>query len=252
MTSALSIAEAAAAIRSNPAPIVLADTGALLDILRVTLPRENAPARIVTAAKDMIQRVSSTPRSIWILAAAIIEVEWKDNVEKVSNDSVGHVANIDRALLKLHEAIASISSSSAVRVVTGRSPHSFQAAPHYADLDLPKRLREMAEQILASSLWIAPDEAILRAAHTRSMAGLKPAATGKRERPDCQVVETYFAVCNRLRTQGFKESCVFVSSNKADFYGEGPPLRPHEDLAGECTSLRLQFALDFSHALSLL
>jgi hypothetical protein len=48
------------------------------------------------------------------------------------------------------------------------------------------------------------------------------------------------------------ERCAFVSSNTADFYGEGRPLRPHEDMAGECAAIDLQFAVAFDHALAIL
>jgi len=195
--------------------------------------------------------VNSTPRSLWILTAAIVETEWNDNVEKVSGESSTHIANVDRNLLKLEDAITSISSSVSISIMSGQS-RQFSKTPRYTDLELPKQLREIAEQVFASSLWLAPDDDIFRAAHTRSTAALKPAAVGKRERPDCQIIETYFALCRRLRAGAFTFPCVFVSSNKTDFYGEGPPLRPHEDLAGECASLGLHFALDLSHALSLL
>jgi hypothetical protein len=84
------------------------------------------------------------------------------------------------------------------------------------------------------------------------MGGLKPAAIGKREAPDCLIIETCLALCRSLRSHGFRERCVFVSSNKADFYAEGSPLRPHEDLAGECSAIDLRFALAFDHALSIL
>ena len=82
--------------------------------------------------------------------------------------------------------------------------------------------------------------------------GLKPAAIGKREAPDCLIIETCLALCKSLRSHGFRERCVFVSSNKVDFYAEGSPLRAHEDLAGECSAIDLHLALAFDHALSIL
>ena len=199
------------------------------------MPRENART-IVPAARKMIQKVNAAPRSLWILTAAIVETEWEDNVEKVNGESSTHIANVDRNLLKLEDAISSVSSS-VLSITSGQLKQFPKTSPRYVDLELPRQLREIAEEIFAASIWVAPDDDIFRAAHTRSTAALKPAAVGKRERPDCQIIETYFALCRRLRAGSFDFPCVFVSSNKADFYGEGSPLRPHEDLAGECANL---------------
>jgi hypothetical protein len=105
---------------------------------------------------------------------------------------------------------------------------------------------------MSSAVFLTADEEVLKAAHLRSMAALKPAGIGKREPPDCQIIESYFALCRLLRAAGFAKPCAFVSSNKADFFGEGPPLRPHEDITRECSAAGLQLALEFSHALSIL
>jgi len=124
--------------------------------------------------------------------------------------------------------------------------------PQVGPFELPRRLNEICERLLRMLIRLSPDAETLRAAELRSIKGLKPAAIGKREHADCLIIETCLALCKALRSHGFPERCVFVSSNEADFYGDGTPLRPHEDLAAECSALDLRFAFAFDHALSII
>jgi hypothetical protein len=248
----LSIAQAQDQILAQPAPVLFLDTCALLDVLRVASERDDTPHRIIPAAEEVAARTSSSPRRMWLLGAERLEVEWNDNVGGVLDNIVGHIARVDRSLGKLYEAARAVSS---IPTETRSGDFGFvtaERAPRVEPFELPERLREICERVLRMLIRLSPDAEILRAAEMRSMAGLKPAAIGKREHADCLIIETCFALFKSLRSRGFAERCVFVSSNKADFYGEGNPLRPHEDLAGDCSAINLQFALAFDHALSIL
>lgn len=253
MPASVRISDAAAAICSEPVPILFLDTCALLDILRVASTQYKIPDRIVPAARQILLRVNSTPRTLWLVGAEMVNVEWNDNRENVLNQISNHIEQVDHALMKLHAAVRAIPSIAAV--ATRGDMRAFASAfyaPQLKLLDLPRKLIDICEQLVSSTVFLAADEHVLKAANLRSMAGLKPASIGKRERPDCQIIESYFALCSRLRAAGFAKTCAFVSSNRTDFFGEGAPLRPHEDIARECSAAELQLALEFSHALSIL
>jgi hypothetical protein len=252
MTAEISIGEAERLILAEPAPLLFLDTCAVLDVLRVASERDSQPDRIVAAAENVAERASSSLKTLWLLNTPIVDIEWRDNVQGVLDGIGAHIARVDRSLVTLHAAIRATKPSNAnMRVAES----ALAAADHPLQIDrfeLPTRLMEICERIMASAVRLSADERILRAAHVRSMAGKKPAARGKREHPDCLNIETCFALCKTLRSSHFEGRCVFVSSNKADFYGEGGPLRPHEEMAGECSALGLQFALAFDQALSIL
>ncbi len=248
----LSIVQARDQVLAQPAPVLFLDTCALLDVLRVASEREDAPHRIIPAAEEVAAKTSSSPRRMWLMGAGRLDVEWTDNVRGVFDSIVGHIARVDRSLVKLHAAARSVSSIPTEARSGDSSFVTALRAPQVGPFELPKRLRKICERVLSILVRLSPDAEILRAADRRSMGGLKPAAIGKREHADCLIIETCFALCKSLRQRGFAERCAFVSSNKADFYGEGGPLRPHEDLAVKCSAIKLHFALAFDHALSIL
>jgi hypothetical protein len=252
MTAPISIGEVEHRILAQPAPILFLDTCALLDVLRVASERESAPHRIVPAVQKVAAKATASPRELWLLGAARLDVEWNDNVQGVLDGIERHIARVDRSLARLHAATHAVSSIHTE--IRGGDLKFFAAvrAPQVAPFELPKRLREICESVLEILIRLSPDADVLAAADRRIMAGLKPAAIGKREAPDCLIIETCLALCKSLRSRGFAERCAFVSSNKSDFYADGSPLRPHEDLAGECAALSLHFALAFDHALSVL
>jgi hypothetical protein len=253
MPASVRISDAAASICQHPVPVLLLDTCALLDTLRVASTGYKIPARIVPAARQILSRVNSTPKTLWLVGAEIVNVEWNDNRKNMLDQISNHIGQVDRALMKLHTAVRAIPSiaSNATRSEIGAFASGVDAL-QLRHLDLPSKLMEICDQLVSSAILIRADEQVLTAANLRSMEGLKPASRGKRERADCQIIESYFALCRLLRAQGHVEPCVFVSSNTADFFGEGSPLRPHEDIALECSAVGLQLALEFSHALSIL
>lgn len=252
MTAEISIGHAEQLIIAEPAPLLFLDTCAVLDVLRVASERDSQPNRIVAAAESITAEANSSPRRLWLLSAPTVDIEWRDNLKGVIDGIDAHITRVDRSLVKLHAAIRAARS---IQTSMPAEESAFAAAvrpPQIGRFELPKRLLEICEGVMTSALRLSASEEILRAAHLRSMQGLKPAAIGKREPPDCLIIETCFALCRALRLRTFGERCVFVSSNKADFYAEGDPLRPHEDMARDCSAVDLRFAVAFDHALSIL
>ncbi|MGH7812644.1 MAG: hypothetical protein ACREQI_01395 [Candidatus Binataceae bacterium] len=252
MTAEHSISEAAQLILAQPAPLLFLDTCAVFDVLRLASEREGQPERILAATERILAMASAPARGLWILSASIIDTEWRDNVQTVIDGVRAHITRVDRSLVKLHAAIRATKFTQASLRRGDPAAIEIGQLPQIEQFGLPERLLEICERIMASAVWLPPDDAILRATHLRSTDRRKPAARGKRETPDCQIIETYFALCRALRSRGFEERCVFASSNKSDFYGEGEPLPPHEELAAECNEVNLQFAVAFDHALSIL
>jgi hypothetical protein len=252
MSEPISIEQIRARIVAQPAPLLFLDTCALLDVLRVASERETAPDRLVAAAEKIALKAGSSPPELWVVSGAILDVEWGDNKQSVFDSVTAHIARVDRSLVKLHAALRAVLPISETIGADDPATSVFPQVPQIGRFALPERLVEICEKVLASVVRLHPDAEIQQAAYSRSMKGLKPAAIGKREHPDCQIIETCFALCRALRSSGFSKASVFVSSNRRDFYGEGRPLRPHEDMAGECSAVDLSFAVALDHALSIL
>ena len=245
------ISEAARLIASEPAPLLLLDTCALLDVLRAP-QRGDDPSIAIGAAVEILRRASA-PRRIWVLAAGIIQIEWSDNATAVITSLATHIKQVDHwvrglsvTLRALPPAAELASKGAAESSLAPGGRAGFEA------LRISERLNALAEALLRSVVWLEADAEILLAAHQRSAMNLKPASRGKRERPDCQIIETYFSLCRGLRANRFSERSVFVSANKGDFCADGAPLAFHVDLAPACSECQIDFAINLGHAISIL
>jgi hypothetical protein len=114
MPARVRISDAAAAICGEAVPVLFLDTCAILDILRVASTRYKIPDRIVPAARQILSRVNSTPRTLWLVGAEMVNVEWNDNRQIVLDQISNHIGQVDHSLMKLHAAVRAIPSIAAV------------------------------------------------------------------------------------------------------------------------------------------
>jgi hypothetical protein len=243
----ISISEAAALFLSEPAPCLLLDTCALLDVIRAP-QREDDPNLAVKAALELANR-GGAPRKLWIVASGIIKTEWEDNVVEVTRSLRDHIKQVDRSVRKLNVTLQALPSA-ALPISKGKGELSSVSADNsgFESLKVAERLNGLVEALLVHAVWLDPDAEVLLAAHRRSASNLKPASKGKREGPDCLIIETYFALCRMLRARAFSNKCVFVSANKKDFCAMGDPMTIHADMAATFSECQIDFAVNLSHA----
>jgi len=82
MTSPPAVADLAAAIIAEPAPIVFLDAAAILDILRASF-RHEIKANVVESAVDLTEASVATPKRLWLVAPDIVMGEFDNHHEKV-------------------------------------------------------------------------------------------------------------------------------------------------------------------------
>lgn len=245
----ISISEAAQRVAFEPAPLLLLDTCSLLDVIRAP-QREDDPALAIKAALDIVSRARD--QKLWIAAAEIVKTEWEDHATNVRTSLSDYIKQVDHSVRKLNLTLRALPSTATLSPKgTGELSPLSAARSGFGSLKLSEQLIGLVETLLGSVVWLNADAEVLLAAHKRSASNLKPAGKGKREWPDCVIIETYFALCRMLRAKGFSKKCVFVSANKTDFCAEGVPLTFHADMAAACSQCQIEFAINLSHATSI-
>jgi hypothetical protein len=223
-------------ILRSPAPLLLLDTSALLDIIR-TVGCLHCPPGMVPAALEMIQMASDSPSRLWIVAAKLVQGEWEDNRNSVEVATRKHIKGLDRNIETLTEVIKHFGSLSS------------ESVPNFSEFGVESRLKNVAENMLRVATTLQEDDGCSVLANRRVIAGWAPASKGRNELKDCMIIEHYIHLCRELRDGGFNSKCVFVSSNVND-YGKGgrplPPLDEHFKAVG------LEYVTDLAWASSVI
>jgi hypothetical protein len=126
-------------------------------------------------------------------------------------------------------------------------PVPAQLSPRYERI--PDRLAGLATRIHDAAIILADDNDHWLRAVKRHINKLPPAARGEQVK-DCAIIEHFLALCDSLRQGGFREKCIFVSSNTKDYCEHA--VRLHPNLGREFEAVGLDFVTDFAWARSVL
>jgi hypothetical protein len=191
------IANAVHDVTSSPAPVLFLDTCVLLDIVRA--PLRNA-ANEVRVARLLQAAVTKIPKKIHLAVGSPTATEWADHIGEVVSDCTTAVNSYD--------SLADV--------------YGYMAVPGVAHLpapvpNLPKLLRDLSADLLASIITLDHDAGAMDRAIKRVINAKKPATKGGRGVKDAVIMEHSLEMTRQLRLAGFLETCVFVSSNTTDF-----------------------------------
>jgi hypothetical protein len=221
------------AILASPAPVLLPDTSSLLNIVEAPVPEEGVSPNVVPAALAMLGRLQTTPPSLHVVLAQVVEEEWLRL----------HASKQDKVVTLIRKADERISRLWGIASAMNSAP----AAPYiqFSGLQLCQRLHNAVEVIVGAGRVIGNSEEFQSAAGIRIGAGNAPASSGRPEYEDCLLVEQYLALCRRLRAGGFTQRCIFITSNVRDF---GEPRAPRPPLDQEFASAKMDFVYDLAAA----
>jgi hypothetical protein len=232
---AKSIEDVATAILSAPAPLLLLDTCALLDIIRFAHPdRDLQSKNLVSAAITISQRAQAQPRGLWTCAAQQVEKEWSEHCDSVAADVTRKHQDLERRLARIGTAAQTIGIPQI-------------SLPDLHQLDLASKLRATALGLLRTAEVVSEDADTIPRAWQRVCLAVAPAAKGKQEMKDCVIWEQYVALATRLRKESFTAPIIFASSNVTDY---GSPGQHHEVLSQELTAAKITFTTDLAWALA--
>ena len=209
-------------ILSLPAPVILWDACALLDVMRA-VHRDYVDTRTVNRAQKLLSRASASAKEIWLLASEIVEHEFWTHENAVEAEL--------RTLLNSLDMCASDLGSS------GRYTGTYPAtAP------LTTSFRDLSVDLLNRSEIVALDTVCERRAAYRMAAVVPPCRSrGSINSADCRIMEHYLEMAKQLSAASFPFRVVFVSSNKKDY---GEPSNLKYLLGVEFSAVKLDYVKD--------
>jgi hypothetical protein len=218
-------------IIANPAPVLFLDSCILLDVVRAPLRDKPGEVRF---AQLFLTSVQKNPKAIHLLVASPTQREWTDHIAETENDCTIAVNGCN--------AVASICGH------MGLPPVAFLPA---GVLTLSTLLRNLSADLLAAAVSMDHDSAALGRAVDRIIASTRPAKPGGKGAKDSVILEHAVEATTQLRTAGFTGVCLFVSSNTKDFADAGST-NLHAQLTPEFTAANLEYAVNLTHAESIL
>src|SRR5258708_14565376 len=193
----ISSAEVVRRVVAAPAPVLLIDTSALLDLMRHPR-RDTFSADQVKAALRLWQRLAAKRRALWLPIVQQVLVELSDNKPQVTREA-------EDALPKLQDMIE--------RVQTIFAAHGLATSaitPGLAASKFPATTAATVEKFIAAALHVTGPRGIERDAFARVAANRAPSKRGKQAK-DCLVFESYLRLANLLPAAGFVQPIVFLT-----------------------------------------
>jgi hypothetical protein len=221
-------------ITAQPAPVVLLDACAVLDIVRSPI-RKEISSSIVETSIALKVAASGAPPSVWLVAADLATQEVAEHLPAVEKEMASRIEELDRCL-------------SDVATITEHLPTGSFPQTRVTPLALPAHLRGLAEALMATTRRLEVDQECRFRAGGRVAQGLAPSGKGRQQYKDCEILEHYLELARRLRSSGFAPQVVFVSSNTAD-YGT-PPDKILAAIQVDIDSVGMSFvtSLNWAHA----
>lgn len=191
----------------EPAPVMLLDACAVLDVVRAAFPSRKSSSNIIVSAKRLANATRAAPRAAWLVATATVFYEVREHL--------GPTVEELRRELRRHEGEAARLDEAAQAIVPGYQPAGHLLAAQRAKL--PDELRDRVNDLLGACVELDDTNAdCLDRARSRSRAKLPPAHK-KESRKDCEMYEHYLTLASSLQAASVTGKRVFVSSNTEDF-----------------------------------
>jgi hypothetical protein len=239
------ISDATNAIVASPAPILFPDTCALLDLIR--LPQIPFQEKTVTTARkkrsgvtarreiEAVKRIISfslrSPCDLWIVIPSLVQREWKNGISKEQEELRNYLKKLDKHI----EIVHAVADTTVINL-----PGLFQ----YLGLNLEEVLEDLCVDFFSGAILLSEDNACRMKALKRLEDGRPPAKQGGGELDDCKIIEHCVELCAQLRSLGFSERCVFLTSNTHD-YCNLSPIEPKGILKSELGAVSLSLTTDW-------
>lgn len=181
-------------------PVLIPDTCALLDLVRVpireTFTQSDGDAALALLALAEAGRIT-------VAVPERVRTEFGENIEKVHGETANALEKIVDALEGMFVRLVSI----------GAAP----LPPPPAIKTFSGNGRALADRLLARAVFFdGGDEERLNAANRMARA-VRPALKGKDSFGDCLITECSLSLTRRLKAAGHEQPILFVSSNVADY-----------------------------------
>ena len=219
----VSIQELVAELLSRPRPVLCLDTCDLLDVIRGITPQYLPAPRSFYRIERALSVDSTT---LQVVITYLVKHEWEQNAEGVRLQEAGNL----RTLASQLESIAEAKS------YAGLDP---MIVPDLGGQSLIDGLVNLARRVIDRAAILQQDRSSIDRALERVMNQRRP--SHKNEIKDSIHLEHYLERARQLRAANYGEPCLFVSSNKADFWAAGGQSRIHPEIEPDFNAAGLTF-----------
>lgn len=220
------IEEAEQSIRSLGLPVMMLDTCVLLDIIRAPIRNDAASLK---AALKLLTRMLAAPASVQLVVTYMVMKEWADNSLLVRDEVLGKVRQLNEQIDVAHEVCAVAGISTGLKSI-------------YDGNAIASQLQQVSTKLLNSAIIVEKDANCSANAYERVVNNVPPARKGGQLK-DCDIVEHYLTLSEKLTSSHFVPKRLFVSSNTKDYCQDG---RLHSTLQAEFSRVGLAFATNLS------
>lgn len=237
MSSTFLGADLAARICAKPAPVLLNDSAAILNILEAPIDTQ-VQESIPSVAATLVELAAQDPPAVWLVIADVVAEEINKNRSGILNRLGTGLKNLDKQVARLEEVL---------HQVYGSSPPA-GLWPEIAGFS--DRLDQILTELLGVASTLEERDACAARALQRMRQGRPPSKKGQNLINDCVIFEEYLELLRLLRQSGFDDRAFFVSPNTND-YG---PLKngDHEEIRADLALHQAEYLKDLAHAKSML
>lgn len=209
----ISCEKAVARLTAIGAPVLLADTCALLDMVRAPII-EAFSVDDAAAVRHAIGRLEAPTPSLSIVVNEQVVAEFGKHcstVEAQTRDMLAATTNAVSGMLTRMGGLAGAVPLTAIDL---------------AAQGFPQTGLNLVERLLSRAVVLADADTEKVGAMHRVSYATPPASRGKASPQDCLITETYLRLALELRAARFDRPIVFFSSNTRDYCGPGRTLLP--------------------------
>ncbi len=230
----VSIEELVADLSARPRPVLCLDTCDLLDVIRGLSLRDLSHSRSFIRIENAL---NLNANSVQIVITYLVKHEWKQNLEGVSSTVTNELRTLSKQLMLIDET-RSLSRLPPIIV------------PELDGSGIVNGLVDLAHRVIDRSAVLEQHRTSIDHALDRVMAKRRP--SHKKQIKDSIHLEHYLELARQLRSAGLNHPCLFVSSNKSDFWAGRdktylqfihPDLEPDFDSSGLTFFARLEKAV---------
>lgn len=213
--------------RDASVPVLIPDTCALLDLVRVTERAQSVGAvtNTLRPATEVLRRAKMNPPTVLVVLPVIVHEEYARNLDGAHNTVADRWPETVRRLANLHQAAAELG--------VARRPAAYDNDTFQPIL---AACQSLADDIQSASVTLRDDtDCGIRA--TRRNRDRRPPSLRGDQSADCTIIEHAMEFARQVSSTAGQ--IVFLSSNKKDYYPDGDVV---ESLATEMREAGLAFS----------
>jgi hypothetical protein len=232
-------AEVVGRIGASPAPVLLGDSCALLDIIRDPM-REAFSAGHARVTMRLVERAEAKPPTLWLPLASQVLIEINENRPRIHLGAETSLKKLDATFERVRLLMLAFGVTT-----TGMT------RPGLVESGFLELTNGVFKRYLDAGLELEQPAEVANRAFARIAANLAPSDKGQQAK-DCAIIETYLHLTRQLRENNINVPVVFLTTNKNDYSAPDDSASIHPDLKADFEAAELRYAANFQMAEHLL